>query len=504
MHKGYCLTDLLKNLSFQILFDAAADAMLLIDPSMHIAAANPVARKVLAYDHAEIVDLEISALIPLRYQEFYLCQYAEFYGTPHVQTMGTELIARSNDNKELLINIKLSRVQIAQQLYILAIFNLADRRNKVTAALRASEERLRLAKQAAGLGVFDFDSNHNMMHWDERMRELWGAESDKLVTYKRFVTAIHPEDRAARLAALNSAIDPQGNGEYNAEYRVMNPVDGVERWVATVGRMHFEDGHATRLVGVARDITEQKDLEKKLQDHRSESETLFTQQVAAQTVSAIAHELNQPLAAISAYSEVALHELQSDHIDPDKLQHALQGCATQAQRAGSSLHELLALLQKGQLDTESMDFSQVVKEALNITKSYGYSGFSPILQLEQNMPPIVGNRIQIVKVLVNLLRNAMEAMHAAASSPPTITIKVKTNRDKNMAHTTVEDSGPGIDHQTARRIFEPFFTTKASGIGMGLAISRALIEANGGQLWLELSAKPKAVFHFTLPFAVSI
>lgn len=484
-----------------MLFDAAADAMLLIDASAHIAAANPIARKLLAEGGAEIVGLEITALMPLRYRESYLRQFTDYCDKPHTQTIGIERVALSHGNKELLINIKLSPIQASQQLYILATLNLADRRNKVTEALRASEERLRLAKQAAGLGVFDFDSNHNIMHWDERMRELWGAESNNLVTYKRFVTAIHPEDRAARLAALSSAINPQGNGEYNAEYRVMNPKDGIERWVATVGRMHFEDGRAIRLVGVARDITEQKNLEKKLQDHRTESETLFTQQVAAQTVSAIAHELNQPLAAISAYSEVALHELHSDHIDADNLKHALEGCVAQAQRAGTSLHELLALLQKGQLDTESMDFNHIVKEALNITKSYGYSGFNPILQLEQNMPAIVGNRIQIVKVLVNLLRNAMEAMRAAGTSLPTITIIVKTNKDKNMAHATVQDSGPGIDNETAQRIFEPFFTTKSSGIGMGLAISRALIEANGGQLWLELSAKPKTAFHFTLPFA---
>lgn len=485
-----------------MLFDAAPDAMLLIDTSAIITAANPIARQLLAYAAAEIVGLGITKLMPQRYQEAYLGQFADFCSKPQIQTMGSQLIVVDHEHQELLVQIKLSPIATTQQLYILATFNLAERRNKVTEALRASEERLRLAKQAAGLGVFDFDSNHNIMHWDERMRELWGAESNKLVSYKRFITAIHPEDRAARLAALTRAIDPQGNGEYHAEYRVMNPIDGIERWVATIGRMHFEDGHATRLVGVARDITAQKNLEKKLQDHRSESETLFTQQVAAQTVAAVAHELNQPLAAISAYSEVALHELLSERTNPDNLQHALEGCVAQAQRAGSSLHELLALLQNGHLETEHMDFSHLVKEALHITKSDGYSGFIPILQLEQNMPAIVGNRIQIVKVLVNLLRNAMEAMRAAAISTPTITIIVKTNQDKNMAHVTVEDSGPGIDAQTALRIFEPFFTTKGSGIGMGLAISRALIEANGGQLWHELNAKPKAAFHFTLPFAI--
>lgn len=497
------MTQSLKDLSFQALFDVAADAMLLIDATGHVVLANAAAQELLEYPEVDICGLEISALMPSRYREHHMHFMSAYSRKPEQRAMGSGkvLFALRRDGQEISIDIALSPIHTKEQLFTLVTLYPTDRRRAAEAALRISEERLRLAKQAAGLGVFDFDANHNILHWDERMRELWGAETNESISYKRFVTAIHPDDRAARQAALDQAIESTNNGEYQAEYRVTNPTNGVERWVSAVGRMHFEDGHATRLVGVARDITEQKTLEKKLQEQRAETESLFTQQVAAQTVSAIAHELNQPLAAVSAYSEVALHALQSDVVDTESLKRALIGCVEQAQRAGRSLHELLAFLQKGDLVKTRLNINEVVKEALNIAKNNGYGAFNPKLHLDTNIPLVIGNRIQIQKVLVNLLRNAVEAMRGANVPSSAISITVRTNPEINMAHVTVQDSGPGLDRETANRVFEPFFTTKPTGIGMGLAISRALTEANGGQLWLDPDTSNGAAFHFTIPFA---
>jgi len=496
------LTDPLKGLSFHTLFDAAADAMLLIDDTGHVVQANPVALQLLDYTQEEITDLEVEALMPPQYRDRHHHYRDTFYGKPEKRSIddGRVLVALRRDGKSLAVNISLSPMKVLGKLYILTTFYVADRHQQAEEALIISEERLRLAKQAAGLGVFDFDAKRKIIHWDDRMRELWGGEPGKSITYKKFVAAIHADDREDRQTAIDYAVDPAGSGEYITEYRVTNPIDGVERWIATVGRMHFEDGHATRLVGVVRDVTEQKTHEKKLQEQRTESETLFTQQVAARTASAIAHELNQPLAAISAYSEVALHALQTDTADPVKLKRALEGCVEQAQRAGRSLHELLAFLQKGDLITESLDLNDIVKEALAIARSSGFGGFNPKLQLEQNMPAALGNRIQVQKVLVNLLRNAVEAMRGAGTTASAITVTVQTNAGAKMAHVTVQDNGPGLDPETTKRVFEPFFTTKTRGIGMGLAISRALIEANGGLLWLEPNTM-RATFHFTLPLA---
>ncbi len=498
------MDDSLKNLSFRALFDVAAEAKLLVDSSGRIVLANPAAQLLFGYSEEEICEVTIETLIPARYREHHGHFRALFLNNPEKRAMGDgkALAARRRDGKEILLDISLSPIKTQERLYVIITFIVTEQRLKVEEALRVSEERLRLAKKAAGLGIFDCDCINKIIYWDEPMRRLWGEGSNDAVTYDEFLSVIHPEDRAVRKAAYKHAIDPHGSGEYSAEFRVIHPASGIERWIATNGRVHFEAGYAQRLVGVAQDVTEQKILQKKLQEQRSETESLFKQQVAARTASAIAHELNQPLTAISAYSEVVLHALSNKELDIDKLTRALEGCVEQAQRAGRSLHELLAFLHKGEIKTEQLNLNNIINEALSIVRNDGYGGFHQVLNLQPGLPVVQGNRTQVQKVLVNLFRNAVEAMRIASVPTATISISVQTLAETNMASVIVQDNGPGLDKDMARQIFDPFFTTKPTGIGMGLAISRALIEANGGQLWLDPDVKAGAKFHFTLPFAL--
>ena len=129
------------------------------------------------------------------------------------------------------------------------------------------------------------------------------------------------------------------------------------------------------------------------------------------------------------------------------------------------------------------------------------NAFHSQLRLEPGLPRVNANHIQVEKVLVNLIQNGIEAMEDAGINPKQVTIRVRTHAEGDMAQVTVRDSGPGVDAQTLHRIFDPFFTTKPKGLGMGLAISRAMIEAQGGQLWYQPEPEAGAVFHFTLPFA---
>jgi signal transduction histidine kinase len=254
-------------------------------------------------------------------------------------------------------------------------------------------------------------------------------------------------------------------------------------------------------VSVFENITERKRLEMELQTRRSEMETVHKQQVAAQTAAAIAHDLNQPLVAISAYSEVALRALRNGVTSSDKLTRAIEGCFEQSQRAGQTLHQLLDFLHNGEEVFTPLDIGEAVREVINVVKAGGYGKFHPVLDLELGLPPVLANRVQIQKVLDNLLKNGIDAMREAGVADPSVTITVRTMAGRNMAQVTVKDNGPGFDADMARRVFEPFFTTKAGGIGLGLAISRTLIQAHGGQLWADRDGLPGATFHFTLPFA---
>lgn len=378
--------------------------------------------------------------------------------------------------------------------------DLTERKQAFT-ELQLKEDRLRLAKAAAGLGIFDRDIASGTTECDELVRKLWGFGPDEPISYAEILAGIHPDDRSGMLAAINQACDPHGAGDYFLEYRIINRTDATIRHVLAVGRISFKNGVAERSTGILRDVTEQKLLAKELQERRSEMEQLVNQQVAAQTAAAIAHELNQPLVSISAYSEAALRMLRGGIKNPEKLERALEGAMGQAQRAGQTLHELLDFLHQGEATTEPIDINEIVKEALIIAEQNGYSGFRIQVDLEPHLPPVLANRLQVQKVLVNLLSNSLDAMREAGVAQSSVTIIVRTIAEKHLAQVTVQDSGPGLTPETAHRIFDPFFTTKPKGIGLGLAISRALVEAQGGQLWVELEAEPGATFHFSLPFA---
>lgn len=384
----------------------------------------------------------------------------------------------------------------------IALFDIS-RRTRATAELRMSEERLRLAKMAADVGVFDIDLARGNIVWDERKRELWGFGPDEPITYGMFMAGVHPDDRASLQADIDRALDPHGKGMYESEFRIVSRAGGGVRHVIASARAFFEGGSAVRLVGVVKDMTAQKQLEDELQERRSEMDLLVNQQVAAHTANAIAHELNQPLVAISAYSEAALRMLRGGTKSQEKLTRALEGAVEQAQRAGRTLHELLAFLHKSEIKLEQVDLNDIVREALALTTESGYGGFLTEVELENGLQPVLANALQIKKVLRNLLFNGVEAMRETNVEPAAITIVVRTQTIEgvNMAQVTVQDSGPGLDAAAVHRIFDPFFTTKPKGMGLGLAISRALVEAHGGQLWADLEAGPGATFHFTLPFA---
>lgn len=372
---------------------------------------------------------------------------------------------------------------------------------QTTAELIVSEDRLRLAQSSTGMGVYDRDLINGTINWDVRTREIFGIDADVVVTHEIFMETLHPEDRDGVQIAHHRALNPSGAGIYHQHYRIINRKDKRTHYIEADGKVFFEDRRPIRLVGVVRDVTDRKQLELELKSQRNEMRQLVNQQIAAHTAAAIAHEINQPLASASVYAETALLMLQNGTQYPEKLEHVLKAAVEQAQRAGRTLHELLTFLHKGEIAVEPVDLNEVVRDALSAAEESGCNSFSTALHSPAELKPVLSNRLQLQKVLVNLLCNSAEAMRESTSFRNEIIITIRALTEKNMALTSIRDSGPGLSAELARKIFDPFFTTKKTGIGLGLVISRSLIEAQGGRLWVDANTDSGAVFHFTLPFA---
>lgn len=253
------------------------------------------------------------------------------------------------------------------------------------------------------------------------------------------------------------------------------------------------------------DFTKRHQAEQQQRKLRDKNEQLLKLQVANQTIAAIAHDLNQPLSAAASYVDAAQNLLRKENNVPAKALHAIDEARQQIQRAGRVIHDLLALLHYGNTVNEAVDLNQLVSNVIEqLKKDTSVHEFQVVLKLTHGLPKVSANILQLEMILANLLRNAIEAMEDDGQTSGTIQITVCTGDNNTCAHLSVQDTGPGIPGEKLQSIFEAFFSTKPRGLGMGLAISRALIEAQGGQLWCESNtSSPGAIFHLTIPFFVS-
>lgn len=377
---------------------------------------------------------------------------------------------------------------------------LHDEHRRTDAQLREREAALREAQRLAGIGNWRWDFHRDMSIWSDELYRIFGRDPALPPAGFETVSRYFAPESWQRLSAAVRAASEEGL-PYKLDVELVQ-ADGSRRWVLARGEaVRDETGQVVALRGTMQDITERHQSELELRTLRTEMEQMLGLHVASQTAAAIAHELNQPLNAITTYTEAAKRLLQAGNPQPERLLHALESSARQAQRAGAVMRELLGFLHKGEAVAEAVDLNKAVRRALAIVESNGVGGFQSVVELAPHLRPVWANRVQLEKVLVNLISNAVDAMRQAGVARQRITVAVGTAASEEMAHVTVSDVGPGLDEQTARRVFEPFFSTKPKGLGLGLAISRSLVETHGGRLWVESTPGAGATFHFTLPFA---
>jgi PAS domain S-box-containing protein len=368
-------------------------------------------------------------------------------------------------------------------------------RQAAETALRASEARYRSLFENSMDAIFLTSRDGGILAANDEAQRMYGYTEDEFRQIGRAGVVDATDPRLATALA-----ERERTGRFRGEVTQIRK--GGVKFAGEVSSRVFEMPDGRTLTSMAvRDISKQKELARELQEREREMGALQKTQVAALTAAAIAHELNQPLLALASYSKAALMLLNARHPDIHKLRDINEKNERQALRAGKSIRDLLAYLSTKDFPTESFDINREIVSVLDRMKSEHELQFHSVLRLEKHLPMVQANRIHVRMALSNLLHNGIEAMKLANVPLPAITVTVRTIKEQNVAQVTIQDNGPGFRKADIARLFEPFFTAKAGGIGMGLAISRSLIEMNGGQLWVDPQEGPGATVHLTLPFA---
>lgn len=396
---------------------------------------------------------------------------------------------------------------MTQRLYGVAVDITAEQR--VLEQLRVSQmslkikaEELQLAVEAAGLGTWVWDLRADQLAGSDIGLQHYGLLPGCTLREKEFFALVHPDDRpAVRQEFLKGIRTPR---HCEAEFRVTWP-DGSEHWIHAAGQSRFNrEGVAEYFWGVTRDITEYRQTQQE-RSRRDEQEQMLKRQVVMQTLQVIAHELHQPLQAVISLNDMTQKALESTRAYTPELGEMLRLSADQSVRAAQVLRELMHELRSwgndhSRLKSERLDsmLAHVVERA-----KVDHPGTVFKIRVHRPLPPVRCYDLQTEKVLFNLISNAAEAMAVSGTALPRIDIDVATVQtpDGPQAQVSVRDYGPGISPQNAQRVFDPFFTTKPHGMGLGLAISRSLIQAQGGDLTVLPDCAPGAQFIFTLPFA---
>jgi PAS domain S-box-containing protein len=306
----------------------------------------------------------------------------------------------------------------------------------------------------------------------------------------------HPEDLPTLMEVWQELLTSGQPGEMEARIRRH---DGVYRWfLIRCSPFLDETGRILRWYGTSTDIHDWKVAEEDLRNTQAELARMMRAMTIGQLTASIAHEVSQPLFGIITNASTCLRMLNSDPPNIDGARETTQRTIRDGNRATDVIARLRTLFIKKQINIESVDLNEAAREVITLL-SAELQKEEVLLntQLNEKLPRVMGDRVQLQQVILNLIRNASEAMSMVTGRPRRLLIQTEVNGD--LVRVSVQDSGSGFDTEIASQIFESFFTTKKEGMGIGLSVSRSIIEAHHGRLWATRNDGPGSTFAFTIP-----
>jgi len=368
----------------------------------------------------------------------------------------------------------------------------------LTQELRREQGYLAEAQSLAHIGSWATNFHtKQIFHISDETFRLHGFDPKDRTPLERFFETIHPEDVAAVTAALEQAIHTRTDYDIR-EFRVCHP-DGTLRFLRTIGH-HSPSSEMGHYVGITMDITERKKAEQereKLRQLEANLGHINRVNMMGELAAALAHEIRQPIAASITSANACLRWLARDPPDLERARAAAARIEQDGNRAADVINRLRSFYMKGvPPEREMVDIKEIVREMTALLRKEAIRHSIKIYsELDEGLSAVLADRVQVQQVFMNLMLNAIEAMKGTGGK---LTI---SSRSTPQGHVTVsiEDTGIGLPVENTERIFDAFHTTKAQGTGMGLAITRSIVDAHGGRVWATVNQEAGATFHFTLP-----
>jgi two-component system sensor kinase FixL len=370
--------------------------------------------------------------------------------------------------------------------------------SRLARELRESEQRLTLAASGAGAGLWTWDSASMRVWATEQARTILGLDQTADIVPADVLRVVDPADVHELSGAFLAAL--KRGGEHALLFRTMTP-EGTPRWIAAQGTVELDaSGQPTLVRGVVRDVTERRRAEAEAGELRLKLAHAGRVTMLGQLSAALAHEISQPLSAIQQNGETAQILLQREPLDIEQLRAVVDDLVRDNRRATEVVHRLRTWLKQGHMQRETISIQSLAQDVLTLVRSEATAKRVTVeCTVPRTLPAVCGDRVHLSQVLLNLVMNAMDASAHAQDARHRVSIGARVVAANHCCDVTVSDDGPGIPPEEINRIFDPFVTSKSDGIGIGLSISRAIIEAHGGKLWAENGARGGATFHFTVP-----
>jgi PAS domain S-box-containing protein len=363
--------------------------------------------------------------------------------------------------------------------------------------LRRSEAFLAEAQHLSSIGSFAWRLASDEITWSEQLYRIYELETGAPVTLELIRTRVHPED----LTLYEKMVEQARNGgdDFEWQYRLLMP-DGTIKYLHAVAHSTRDQDNELEYIAAVQDVTERRLSEEALGKLRSELAHVARVATLGALTASIAHEVNQPLSGIITNASTCQRMLAADPPNIEGARETTRRTIRDGNRASEVITRLRALFGKRDATTESVDLNEATREVIALSLSE-LQGSRIILrtELSDGLPPVTGDRVQLQQVILNLIRNASDAMRAVNDHPRDLLIRTERDDDADRVRLSVQDTGVGFEPQAADRLFQAFYTTKDDGMGIGLSVSRSIIESHHGQLWATSNDGQGATFSFSIP-----